>query len=101
MYEVHTYTDKQLKYRWGVVAENGKKVGHGGESYENATDMEVVLTKMFLPARGAFFGQHVPWEDCNLHESKSGKCYKHKIVDARKLVPLAQGSQDALGLSDL
>lgn len=92
MYTVHTYTDSNHEYRWGTVAENGNKVAEPGEGYANSADMEQVLTRLFVPARGAFSGVHVPWVDCDLHASKSGKCYLHQIVDARTL---AQSLQEA------
>lgn len=85
MYVLHTYLASD-GYRWGVVAENHTKLGHGGQGYSNQEDMEKVLLKMFLPARKLLTGVSVPWSDCFLHESKNGKCYMHKLTDPRVLL---------------
>lgn len=99
-YVIHTYTDDLNDYRWGLVAENGAKLGSGDQGYSRSTDMFFVLDKLFVPKRGAFTGQHVPWENCRLHNSRSGKCFKHQLVDAKKLVQFSQESSAALGLDD-
>jgi len=93
MYTLHTYTDNNHEYRWGVVAENGNKVAEPGEGYANSEDMEQVLMRLYVPARGAFSGVHVPWVDCDLHNSKSGKCYTHQIMDARTLAQSLRGDE--------
>jgi hypothetical protein len=96
MYEVHTYATKDHKYDFGVVAENGNKIASDDQQgYENIEDMNTVLRRLFVPARGDFMGKHVPWEDCGLHASSSGKCYRHKIVDARTLAQSLQGDAGA------
>lgn len=99
-YTLHTYTDINNEYRWGVVAENHSKLGHSGEGYQRSTDMFQVLEKMFVPVRGAFEAQHVPWDECSLHRSRSGRCFKHLLIDAKKLVQFSQEATVALGLDD-
>ena len=83
-YELHIY-EASDGYRWGLVAENHEKLGHGGQGYSNRLDLEAVVMKLFVPDKPAFFGQLVPWHACSLHESKSGKCYIHLLKDASSL----------------
>ncbi len=93
MYELHTYAGED-GFRWGVLSENHNKVAHGGQGYANFEDMENVLLKMYVPARGKLSGVHVPWVLCADHNSKNGRCYIHRLLDATML---AQSLQEAVG----
>jgi hypothetical protein len=84
MKDVHTYRASD-GWRWGLVAENASKLGHGGQGYANKLDMVNVLDSLFK-AVVSFTEGHVPWETCTLHEASNGKCYIYKIYDARTLV---------------
>jgi hypothetical protein len=92
MYELHTYHTAS-GYRWSVVAENGNKLASGDQGYSRTEDMSEVLGKLFIVEGGETHGLHVPWEDCALHNSRHGKCYKHKLIDARKLGQFLPGDE--------
>lgn len=96
MYELHTYAAED-GFRWGVITENGNSVAHGGQGYSNIADMEEPILKMFVVARGAITGVHVPWALCEHHNAKNGKCYFHKLLDARTL---AQSLREASGVPE-
>lgn len=94
MYELHTYAAAD-GFRWGVITENGNSVADGGQGYSNIEDMEVPILKMFVVARGAITGVHVPWALCEHHNSKNQRCYLHRLLDAKTLVQSLQEDADA------
>jgi uncharacterized protein YegP (UPF0339 family) len=46
-YTLHTYQDRQKKWRWTLLAGNGKKVACSGEGYSRRIDCTKIAKKLF------------------------------------------------------